>query len=422
MSKKIKHGANSDKVQREDAKADELIARAAIAKKRYYAKREPEYRALTLERISRCSAIFGALLMAGFGAWSAVGVHAGVTKNSGGQNATAADSFAGWVLEPVILACIAGIVLVRAALALAGARLNPGVWFIELGLLGLSLAANINALPANPTLANYVMRLTGPIGCLLVSLVMVAIDRAVRAANIEITTAVSADRPSEWAGVRERFGRTVSTVAGRFVDSLANKAQGLPVDSVTTPATATVTTGHAPVTTGVDTAVTTPATVGMDSVTTPVTTGMTTRVDSGHDQAVTPVVTAATSVDTPVTTPVDSSVTTPRTPVMDTSKAGHDHPVTPVTPAVDDDVDSTEQTVVMPTIAGLVTVDAAVTIVRKIVDDEGVDAVTKLSQRQLADRVGCSKGTAVKARDRVLEELQDAVDDSEGDEPIEKEA
>lgn len=135
----------------------------------------PNYRAYLARRIRVVSAVVGAALMIGMGAWSAVGVH----------HAIAADAprwssawIAGWVLEPILLTGVALIILARSMISLAGGRLHGGVWAIELAILALSVAANIKALPDSPSLADVVVRLTAPLFCVLISVVLGAIDTA----------------------------------------------------------------------------------------------------------------------------------------------------------------------------------------------------------------------------------------------------
>lgn len=384
----------SGKVQRKTKKARELNELAEIAERVYRAKRQPAYRALALEKIRFWSSVFGAFAMIGFGAWSSVGVHAGVTK---GGDGTASESFAGWILEPVILACVAGIMILRAALARAGARLNRGVWLIEFGLIGLSFAANINALPAEPTTANYVMRLAGPIGCLFVSVGLVLADVAIRNADIDIAREVSDDSANRWAGVRERVADTVSTATGRFVDTVADKLGGVSTDSASAASrdsrdTSVDTRVDASTDSSVDVHVDTPQ-VSTDSVPAPAST----------------VSTSTTSADSRVDSDVDRS----QTASVDSSTAARGQQAQVSTAPVDSDVDATATTAQMPTVQTLTTVDGAMDKVRELIDTEGVDTVTALSVRGLAGRLDCSKTTADKARKRVLDELAQQPQDDE---------
>lgn len=133
------------------------------------------YRAYLARRIRVVSAVIGAVLMVGMGAWSAVGVHHAI---AGDAPRWSSAWIAGWVLEPVLLTAVALIILVRSMISLAGGRLHGGVWAIELAILALSVAANVKALPDSPSLADVVIRLTAPLFCVLLSVVLGAIDTA----------------------------------------------------------------------------------------------------------------------------------------------------------------------------------------------------------------------------------------------------
>lgn len=356
-----KRGAGSNKVLRRSSGADETEALAGVAEREYYARKTPAYRALALRQIRKWSAIAGAVLMAGLGAWSAVGVHEGVAKDA---EPGSIDWILGWVLEPVLLSGVALIVIARAMLAMAGARLSPSAWGIELGLLGLSVAANAHALPDNPTLADYVMRLTGPIGCLLVSLVLVLVEKAVQAADIE----VSAQTEDRWDGVRTRLADTATSMAERAADSLAVKLSGVSVDAERTVA-------DTPTGQGADT-----------SADTSIVTSRT-AADSTTGQ---PVSVAATSDITAADTTADTNGRTPG------------HHVDTVTDAPSDTANGQ---------AADNTKDVSAPAKRTVFEDAldkartlGADTVDSLSVRALAEAIGCGRTTASQVRAAVLEE------------------
>lgn len=217
-------GSDSTRVQRRSNAVDETEALADIAEREYWARKKPAYRALALRRIRTWSAATGAVLMLGLGAWSAVGVQHAV---AGAAPRGSIEWLLGWILEPVLLTGVALIVIVRSALAMVNARLSGWVWAIEIGLLSLSVAANVQALPTQPTTADFVMRLTGPIGCLLVSLVLVLVEQAVQAADIK----VAAETGSRWGGVRTRLADTATGVAEKAADTLAARFTGHPADT-----------------------------------------------------------------------------------------------------------------------------------------------------------------------------------------------
>lgn len=171
------------KERRSAAAGRRFNVKAEAAKREHDARFTPERRALLARRIRITSATTGGVLMIGAGAWSAVGVHAAVTA---GAIAGMSASVMGWMLEPILLTAVAGIMIVRNFIALAGGRLHPGMWAIELAILGISVAANIKALPANPTTLDYVIRLTGPLFCLLISTSLGAIDRAIVAIDLDV--------------------------------------------------------------------------------------------------------------------------------------------------------------------------------------------------------------------------------------------
>lgn len=358
-----KRGANSTKVQRRTAGAAETSALADVAKTVYYARHTPAYRALALHEIRRWSAICGAVLMLGFGAWSAVGVQHAV---AGSSPVGSIEWVLGWVLEPVLLAGVALIVLVRSALALAGAKLSPWVWAIELGLLGLSVAANVKALPAVPTGSDYVMRMTGPVGCLLVSLVMVAVERSVQKADIEVSR--QNERERRWDTVRTRALDTAADVADKGVGRIADKLSATVADAhPDTPADAPV---------------------GSDRTAAGPMPDTTVRTLPSR-----PVRWADTSTDTP-------AATNGRAAGHDTGQAadaaaGHvtdtsaDAPEAPVRTRYEEAMDKAREL--------------------------GADTVDTLSVRALASRLGCGKTTAAQVRNQILEEQsqdEDALSDS----------
>lgn len=362
-----KRGADSTRVKNRRAGAEETEALADVAKTSYYARHTPAYRALALHRIRKWSAICGAVLMLGFGAWSAVGVQHAI---AGTAEVGSVAWVLGWVLEPVLLAGVALIVLVRSALALAGARLSPWVWAIELGLLGLSVAANVKALPVDPSGSDYVMRMTGPVGCLLVSLVMVAVERSVQKADIEVSR--QNERERRWDSVRTRMADTAVSVADRGVGRLADRLSGAAAD------TRPDTVADAPVDSG--------------------------RTVAGPMPDTTPRTLPSRPVywaDTPADIP---AVTTGRESGRDGGQASDAADGHATDTGSDTSTDASEAPV-------RTRYDEALDRAREL----GADTVDTLSVRALATRIGCGKTTATAVRNAILEEQsqdEDALSDN----------
>ncbi|MCA1191646.1 hypothetical protein [Saccharopolyspora sp. 6V] len=364
-------GANSAKVRYRTAGADQTESLAVVAEREYYARKTPAYRALALRQIRKWAAIAGGFLMLGLGAWSAVGVQHAVAA---GAARGSIEWLLGWVLEPVLLTGVALIVIVRSALALAGAHLSGWVWGIELGLLGLSVAANVQALPVAPSGADYVMRLTGPVGCLLVSLVLVLVEKAVQAADI----AVSAETTGRFDGVRTRLADTATKIAERAADTLADRLSGDDSDSERTPADTAA--GQVP-----DTTADSAARVQR------------TAADSGDGQAA--------SVDlSSADTEADSKSDTAGHPAGQVPDAAADG--TADSGADTASAGSSDTSDEAPGQGGRTVFERALDAAREL----DADTIETLSVRALAERIGCGKTTAGQVRSHLLAE-QSAADE-----------
>lgn len=200
-------------------KTAKTIQLAEDAERQYRASRTPAYRALMLKNIRKYSAIAAVSAIMVLGGFSAIGVHEAAVPDAPRWSI---EWILGWGLEFGLLGMVGFINVVRAALAIAGARLSNWSWVAEFGLLGLSLVANVHALPPNPGVDEYIVRLTGPIGCLVVSSVLAWVEKAIQDADITIEQKMtSGPSGSGWTNVLGKLSEVSANAALRKIDTLS---------------------------------------------------------------------------------------------------------------------------------------------------------------------------------------------------------
>jgi hypothetical protein len=134
---------------RDDAEAEKLAAlhrhtasageRARIAAE---IGRTAEMRALRLAKAQKVATVVLLICLLGLGAWSTAGVHDGLVRLLSLEHGSA-GWWAGWALEPILIAIVAGLIMLRAILKSSGGDVDGRAHKAEaVALLG-SLALNL---------------------------------------------------------------------------------------------------------------------------------------------------------------------------------------------------------------------------------------------------------------------------------------
>jgi hypothetical protein len=138
-----------DERARDAAESEELAAlhrRAAgsgeRARVRAAIEATAEMRALRVAAVQRVSLWVGLVALLGFGAWSTAGVHEGLAKLLH-LEPSSVGWWAGWVVEPLLIAIVAGLIVARAVLRMSGGDVDWRARVAEAGALGSSLALNL---------------------------------------------------------------------------------------------------------------------------------------------------------------------------------------------------------------------------------------------------------------------------------------
>lgn len=130
----------------EAAELAELYRKAARsgerARIRADIQRSAEMRALRVAAVQRGALVVGLPVLAGFAAWSTTGVQAGVAKLLH-LDAYSAGWWAAWIVEPLLIAIVAGIIIVRAVLRTSGGNTDRRADIAEVVALGMSIALNM---------------------------------------------------------------------------------------------------------------------------------------------------------------------------------------------------------------------------------------------------------------------------------------
>ena len=104
--------------------------------------RSAEMRALRIAAVQRSSLWGGLPILLGFAAWSTTGVQAGMVRLLG-LEPYSAGWWAAWIVEPLLIAIVAGIIVVKAVLNMSGGKTDWRANLAEWGALGTSVALNL---------------------------------------------------------------------------------------------------------------------------------------------------------------------------------------------------------------------------------------------------------------------------------------
>jgi hypothetical protein len=131
------------------------------------------------------ASVFGAVLLVGAGFWSAA-----VTQPTlaAGAPRWSSDWLLAWAVEPCLLAGVAGIIVARNFVALAGGRLHSGTKAAELIILLLAIVPNVVALPGDPRLIDVISNLAPSAVALLAVSTLWLIDSALDKLDSASTT------------------------------------------------------------------------------------------------------------------------------------------------------------------------------------------------------------------------------------------
>lgn len=132
--------------ERSAAEVAGLYRRAAVegtrARIRADIGRSAEMRALRVAMVQRGALLGGGVVLAGFAAWSTAGVQAGMVR----LLTLKPDSFgwwAAWIVEPLLIAIAAGVIVVKALLRSAGGQTDWRADVAKWGALVVSIALNM---------------------------------------------------------------------------------------------------------------------------------------------------------------------------------------------------------------------------------------------------------------------------------------
>lgn len=164
----------------------ELRRRASVsgerARVRTQIMQSAEMRAMRVEKVRRTSLFVLVPVLLAFAAWSTAGVHSGLVHLLD-VPAGAPMWWAGWFLEPALIAIVAGIIIVRAVLRSSGGDLDWRATFAEWSALTVSIALNAAGhWPEAGTLtavAALIAHSIGPLGAALTAWLIGIIDDAV---------------------------------------------------------------------------------------------------------------------------------------------------------------------------------------------------------------------------------------------------
>lgn len=209
----------------ENVSLSELRRRASVsgerARVRSQIMQSAEMRAMRVEKVRRTSLVVLVPVLVAFAAWSTTGVHAGL------MHLLAVPSgspmwWAGWALEPALIAIVAGVIVVRAVLRSSGGDLGWRATFAEWAALTVSIALNAAGhWPESGTLtavAALIAHSIGPLGAALTAWLIGIIDDAVASAQPDL----------------DRKGEKVPSLADL---SVSDRADRTPERAVTAPVT-----------------------------------------------------------------------------------------------------------------------------------------------------------------------------------------
>jgi hypothetical protein len=101
-----------------------------------------EMRALRRAKAQKIATIVLTVCLLALGGWSTAGVHDGLVRLLGMQDGSF-GWWAGWALEPVLIAIVAGLIVLRPVLRSVGGELDKRAHKAEIVALGASLALNL---------------------------------------------------------------------------------------------------------------------------------------------------------------------------------------------------------------------------------------------------------------------------------------
>lgn len=101
-----------------------------------------EMRALRIAKTQKVVLWIGVGLLVGFGAWSTAGVQAGLVRLMDLKDGSP-GWWAAWILEPLLITIVAGLILLRPILRSAGGDVDNRAYTTEKAVLGVSIALNV---------------------------------------------------------------------------------------------------------------------------------------------------------------------------------------------------------------------------------------------------------------------------------------
>ncbi|WP_232430593.1 hypothetical protein [Salinispora pacifica] len=104
--------------------------------------RSAEMRALRVAMVQRGALVVGLPVLTGFAAWSTTGVQAGMARLLNLKEGSP-GWWVAWLVEPLLIAIVAGIIIVRAVLRTAGGDTDRRATIAEWVALGASIALNM---------------------------------------------------------------------------------------------------------------------------------------------------------------------------------------------------------------------------------------------------------------------------------------
>ncbi|WP_230511793.1 hypothetical protein [Salinispora arenicola] len=104
--------------------------------------RSAEMRALRVAMVQRGALVVGLPVLAGFAAWSTTGVQAGMVRLLDLRDGSP-EWWVAWLVEPLLIAIVAGVIIVRAVLRTAGGDTDRRATIAEWTALATSIALNM---------------------------------------------------------------------------------------------------------------------------------------------------------------------------------------------------------------------------------------------------------------------------------------
>lgn len=147
-----------------------------------------EARALRVRQVRTWTLRIGVPVLAAFGAWSTVGVHQGVTALLGAAPGSP-WWWGAWLVEPAIIAVVAGIIVVRAVLRASGGDVDWRAHAAHWGALAVSIMLNLAGhwptAFTGPEITQVLAHSVGPLGAATVAWMIGVVDDYVRNARPE---------------------------------------------------------------------------------------------------------------------------------------------------------------------------------------------------------------------------------------------